>query len=66
METRRPRVPRRESFGEGCCSPGSGKAYAPGSLVTRSGGLWLALKATTATPGTDALSWKLIVRSGGA
>ena len=42
-----------------------GKAYSANSLTTRSGGLWIALKATAAVPGTDA-SWKLVVKQGKA
>jgi hypothetical protein len=41
-----------------------GKAYARGDLVTRRGGLWLALQHTATAPGTDTASWKLIVKSG--
>ena len=41
-----------------------GKQYLSGSLVTRSGGLWLALRETTQTPGTDPLSWRLVVKEG--
>jgi hypothetical protein len=41
------------------------KAYARGSLVTKAGGLWLALEHTTHTPGRSD-QWKLIVKSGEA
>lgn len=37
-----------------------GATYSRGELVTKTG-LWLALKTTTATPGTDPASWRLIV-----
>ena len=37
--------------------------YAEGELVTRSG-LWLALKSTAATPGSDPTCWKLICKQG--
>ncbi len=43
-----------------------GKAYISGVLVTKQGGLWLALRPTTQTPGMDPASWKLIVKSGHA
>jgi len=42
-----------------------GKSYLANSLTTRAGGLWIALKATAAVPGTDA-SWRLIVKQGKA
>jgi hypothetical protein len=41
------------------------KAYPRGSLVTKAGGLWLALDNTTQTPGRSD-QWKLIVKSGEA
>jgi len=40
--------------------------YQMGSLVTRSGGLWLALRETAATPGTASECWRLIVKEGHA
>ena len=40
-------------------------AYEPGSLVTRSGGLWLATARTAGAPGADP-SWRLVVKSGHA
>ena len=40
-----------------------GKAYARGSLTTRSGGLWLALENTTQVPGRSD-QWRLVVKSG--
>jgi hypothetical protein len=43
-----------------------GHAYSRGSLVTRGGGLWLALSDTTLTPGSSPTAWRLIVKSGGA
>ena len=49
-----------------------GGVYAPnvtynaGTLVTRSGSLWIALHETRATPGTDPEMWRLVVKSGGA
>jgi hypothetical protein len=39
--------------------------YSPGSLVTRSGSLWLATARTAGAPGADP-HWKLIVKSGRA
>ena len=39
------------------------KAYGRGALVTRSGGLWLALEDTTETPSRSE-RWKLVVKSG--
>ena len=38
--------------------------YSRGSLVTRSGSLWLALSKTSRTPGTSD-DWKMIVKKGG-
>jgi len=38
--------------------------YSEGTLVTRSGCLWLALQSTSATPGQDPASWKLVVKDG--
>ena len=35
-------------------------------MTTRSGGLWVATRATTATPGTDDSGWQLIVKKGTA
>jgi hypothetical protein len=43
-----------------------GTSYAEASLVTRSGGLWCAMKATTTTPGKPDSDWRLIVKAGGA
>jgi hypothetical protein len=43
-----------------------GSAYGRGALVSRQGGLWLALADTIATPGHDPAAWRLIVNSGGA
>jgi hypothetical protein len=43
----------------------AGSDYVAGSLVTRSGGLWLALEDTNTTPGAGA-SWRLIVKEGAA
>jgi hypothetical protein len=37
------------------------RIYAAGDLVTRSG-LWLALRDTAATPGSDPTCWKLICK----
>jgi len=37
------------------------RQYAEGQLVTKRG-LWLALKPTRTTPGTDPSAWRLIVR----
>lgn len=43
------------------------KTYAEGQLVTRSGGLWLALRTSTnLLPGSDPAFWKLVVKSGEA
>lgn len=44
----------------------SGVTYREGTLVTRSGGLWLALKDTSRQPGTAPDDWRLVVKSGGA
>jgi len=41
----------------------SEKSYARGSLVTKAGGLWLALQTTTQVPGRSD-QWKLVVKSG--
>jgi hypothetical protein len=43
-----------------------GAAYREGTLVTRSGSLWLALRETRAAPGSDPEKWRLVVKSGGA
>ncbi len=43
----------------------SDQAYVAGSLVTRSGGLWLCLRSTTQAPGQSG-DWKLIVKRGDA
>jgi hypothetical protein len=43
----------------------AGLDYIAGSLVTRSGGLWLATIDTKDTPGTGS-SWRLIVKEGAA
>ena len=40
--------------------------YPEGSMTTRSGGLWVATRATTATPGTDESGWLLVVKKGQA
>jgi hypothetical protein len=39
------------------------RIYAEGDLTTRSGSLWLALRETAATPGSDAACWRLIVKA---
>jgi hypothetical protein len=38
--------------------------YEAGSLVQRSGGLWLALRVTSEPPGNGSTSWKLVVKRG--
>ena len=43
-----------------------GVTYREGTLVTRSGSLWLCLRETRATPGSDPEKWRLVVKSGGA
>ena len=43
-----------------------GKSYRRGGLVTKAGGLWLALTDTTLIPGSNPTAWKLVVKSGGA
>lgn len=43
-----------------------GQQYSAGSLVTRQGSLWCATASTTATPGTAASGWQLIVKQGRA
>jgi hypothetical protein len=43
-----------------------GASYQEGVLVTRSGSLWLCLRETRATPGSDPEKWRLVVKSGGA
>ena len=42
-----------------------GKSYARGSLVSKRGGLWLALTETARAPGSDPTHWRLVVKSGG-
>ena len=44
----------------------AGETYAQGSLVTRVGGLWLAIAESDETPGQGATQWRLIVKSGAA
>jgi hypothetical protein len=41
------------------------KTYSRGSMVTKGGGLWLALEDTTRVPGRSA-DWRLVVKSGEA
>ena len=41
------------------------KTYSRGSMVTKAGGLWLALENTTQVPGRSA-DWRLVVKSGEA
>jgi hypothetical protein len=38
-----------------------GKVYESGDIVTR-GGLWIALEATSSTPGSAPADWKLILK----
>jgi hypothetical protein len=49
-----------------CGSYKEGTAYLEGAMTTRSGGLWVATRATTATPGTDDSGWLLAVKKGQA
>jgi hypothetical protein len=49
-----------------CGAYAGGETYQAGSLASRRGGLWLALRETQAAPGTDPEGWRLIVKSGGA
>ena len=42
------------------------KTYKCGQLVTRRGGLWLAQRETSQTPGMDPQSWRLVVKEGRA
>jgi hypothetical protein len=44
----------------------SRSAYSAGSLVTRSGGLWLAEQTTIAQPGAPDSGWRLVVKKGEA
>ena len=44
----------------------SGRRYASGELVSKAGGLWLALQETSDTPGGHPADWRLVVKSGGA
>jgi hypothetical protein len=44
----------------------SGESYVAGSLVTRGGGLWLALSDTGETPGAGSTAWRLVVKEGRA
>jgi hypothetical protein len=43
----------------------AGRSYQANSLVVRQGGLWVALEATTGTPGSST-HWQLAVKSGEA
>lgn len=38
--------------------------YREGSLVTRSGSLWLALHDTRAVPGSEPSAWRLVAKNG--
>jgi hypothetical protein len=49
-----------------CGIHGPGGSYVSGSLVTRNGGLWLAMKDTAETPGDGCTSWRLVVKEGRA
>jgi len=42
------------------------KTYRRGSLVTRNGGLWLAISETSSQPGSNPAAWRLVVKSGDA
>ena len=44
----------------------AGNEYAEASLVTYSGGMWIAERATSAKPGDDGSGWRLVVKSGHA
>lgn len=44
----------------------TGKHYRPGSLCTKSGGLWLAEQPTDTTPDAGATPWRLVVKRGDA
>lgn len=44
----------------------AGTSYARGSLVTRNGGLWLALADTTLIPGSNPTAWRLVCKEGQA
>ena len=46
------------------CGTWAPKGYSEGNLVTRSGGLWLAMRDTSDTPGSAPDSWRLIVKKG--
>lgn len=41
-----------------------GDTYPECALVTRSGSLWLAQRATATTPGSEGSDWRLVVKSG--
>ena len=41
-----------------------GQQYAVGTLVTRSGSLWLATERTGGVPGKEGSGWKLVVKAG--
>ena len=43
-----------------------GRSYPEGSLCTRKGGLWLALRDTAAVPGTVPAAWRLVCKEGQA
>jgi hypothetical protein len=43
-----------------------GTTYPERAMTTRSGGLWVATRGTTATPGTDDSGWLLVVKKGQA
>lgn len=59
LETRPPSPEYRGTFKDG-------DSYKRGALVTRNGGMWLALADTTLIPGSNPTAWRLVVKEGHA
>ena len=65
LEARIKELETRPPTPEYCGTFEQGRTYKSGSLLTRQGGLWLALHDTTLPPGGNPTVWRLIVKSGG-
>jgi hypothetical protein len=66
LEKRLEELEQRPPTPEYCGTHQPGQKYHRGSLVTKGGGLWLAVDDTLLEPGRHPSSWRLIVKSGGA
>jgi hypothetical protein len=49
-----------------CGTYRQGESYSEGALVTKSGGLWLAERLTSSSPGNGDSGWRLVVKEGRA